>query len=229
MVSYFEAMDQIVITVGTQKGGMGKSTLARALACEWQKRGLRVLLVDADDQGTIADWQKNAEMQGKTTPPVTRLGDNLRDEFDRRTPAGRFDRVVIDTPARNSRRLSYALSVSDFALIPCNASSECVNSMPQTLDLVDAIRIALDRELRPMLVAVREKPNTMLGRAVRQVLDSFGYPVMANMLAEREQHRHASNAGESVVTYASRSQAAKEVSAIVDELDAQIERLRHAA
>ncbi len=43
----------IRLTVGNQRGGVGKTTTAVTLARLWAERGLRTLLVDADPQGSI--------------------------------------------------------------------------------------------------------------------------------------------------------------------------------
>ena len=43
----------IRLTIGNQRGGVGKTTTAVTIARLWAERGLRTLLVDADPQGSI--------------------------------------------------------------------------------------------------------------------------------------------------------------------------------
>lgn len=46
-----------VVAFLSQKGGAGKSTLVRALACEASKGGLSVKVADLDtQQGTVTNW-----------------------------------------------------------------------------------------------------------------------------------------------------------------------------
>ena len=46
----------MIISVLNQKGGVGKTTLSISLAAALAGRKLRVLLVDADPQGSALDW-----------------------------------------------------------------------------------------------------------------------------------------------------------------------------
>ena len=46
----------MIIAITGQKGGVGKSTTAVCLAVAALSRGMRVLLVDADPQGTVRTW-----------------------------------------------------------------------------------------------------------------------------------------------------------------------------
>ena len=55
---YYIAMTAVIAFV-SQKGGVRKSTLARALAREAAASGLKVKVADLDpDQATIVDWHK---------------------------------------------------------------------------------------------------------------------------------------------------------------------------
>jgi chromosome partitioning protein len=57
-----------IVAFASQKGGVGKSTLARALACEVAQDELRIRLADLDTmQHTTADWH-TARLQAGLEP-----------------------------------------------------------------------------------------------------------------------------------------------------------------
>lgn len=51
----------MIILVGGEKGGAGKSCLAQNLAVYLQQSQRDVLLLDADPQGTTTDWVKERD------------------------------------------------------------------------------------------------------------------------------------------------------------------------
>lgn len=64
----------MIIAFAGQKGGAGKSTLAIATACELHARGYRVLLVDADPQGSARTFAAVAAEGGYPSPTVVSMG-----------------------------------------------------------------------------------------------------------------------------------------------------------
>ena len=55
----------MILAVLNQKGGSGKTTVAVHLAMAWVRQGARVLLIDADPQGSALDWSA-----ARTVPPA---------------------------------------------------------------------------------------------------------------------------------------------------------------
>ena len=48
----------MIIALLNRNGGAGKTTLALHLAGYWARQGKRVILIDADPQGSALDWSE---------------------------------------------------------------------------------------------------------------------------------------------------------------------------
>jgi chromosome partitioning protein len=69
-----------VIAIVSQKGGVGKSTIAVHLATEATAQGMRVLLLDLDPQGSAMEW---ASRRGDLPPDVSGCQSSQRGQGDR--------------------------------------------------------------------------------------------------------------------------------------------------
>ena len=108
------------VAIVGEKGGSGKSTVAVNIAAELAARGRRVVLVDADPQGTALVWAGIAAEAGHASPRTLALGDNLRAELP--ALAAEHEWTVADLPGRASKRAIGAVLVADVALLPCGPS-----------------------------------------------------------------------------------------------------------
>ena len=121
------------LAVVSQKGGVGKTTLATALAVEAGRAGKKAIVVDLDPQASASFWRdtREAEDPAITAVPAARLAHVLAAAAE----AG-VDFCVVDTPPFSKDIAYEAAERADFVLIPTRPAVLDVMAMTKTLDLV---------------------------------------------------------------------------------------------
>ncbi len=193
------------IALLSNKGGAGKTTLATNLAAALG-RNKRVVLVDADPQGSASHWFRVAEANDTAAVPVTEAGGGLV----RDVPglAASHDYVIVDCPpAIDAPESLAALSVCDLALVPV---------LPSPLDLwatshiAEAVRRFARRSRSPQvrLVVNQLEPRTTLSRAVGGVLAELGIPAVDTRIRRRSVYRNCMLEGRTVFGMGARGREA---------------------
>ena len=210
----------MIIALIGQKGGSGKSTTAINLAVEWRRRGRRVLLVDADAQGSTRTWGEFAARRDPpgSTPTVIAMGAEMHRGGQLPAVATSYDVTIVDSPPRHDEIQRSALMVAGLALLPCGPTAMDAWALSETLELVARARVVRPR-LRAAVLITRKIAGTALGRSAREALVDCGLPLLATELGFRVAFQEAPAAGLGVTEYQSRSPAADEIRALADEVE----------
>jgi chromosome partitioning protein len=217
-----------IIALAGQKGGSGKTTTALTIAAEWHARHRRVLLVDADPQGSTRTWGDLAAEGGHAAPTIVAMGAGLHRPDQLPALAKSYDFVVIDCPPRHGTVLRSALMVANLALLPCGPSAVDAWALGETLDLIAEAR-TLRPELQAAVVLTRKIARTVLGDGARVALAECGLPILRAELGYRVAYQEAPAAGLGVTVYEPGGAAAEESRRLVDELESMtIGERRHA-
>lgn len=205
-----------ILAVAGQKGGSGKSLVAVNLAAEGVRRGLRVLLVDADPQGSARTWQARGVELGAETPAVVAMDHTMHRPGQLDRLAAAVDLVVIDCPGRLGNVQASALGICDLAILPCAPDASDVWALAETAELVQDLQLRRP-ELRAAVLVNRLRAQTVLGRGAREAAESAGLPVLRAQLGDRAAYKRAFAAGAGVTTHAPRDPSADEIRALFDE------------
>jgi chromosome partitioning protein len=128
-----------VIVVASQKGGVGKTTLAAHLAVHASMVGQGpAVLVDTDPQGSLSEWwaarkdeyQRNEDTLAFATVTLEDLPARLA-ELKRNGAAV----AVIDTPPAITASIKRAIEIADFVVIPTRPGPHDLRAIAATVGL----------------------------------------------------------------------------------------------
>ena len=207
----------MIVALLNQKGGVGKTTLALHLAGEWASRDQRVMLIDADPQGSSLDWSEARAREG--LPRQFAVIGLARDTLHREAPelARGADHVVIDGPPRVAGLMRSALLAADLVLIPVQPSPFDGWASAEMLALLAEARIYRP-DLLARFVLNRCGARTVLARETAETLADHDPPVLATTIGQRIAFASAAQTGRLVCELDDATTAAREVAALVNEI-----------
>jgi chromosome partitioning protein len=200
-----------IITVATMKGGSGKSTVASCLAVHWHLQGRRPTIIDADPQRSIARMATRERALGGV-PVMEDTTENAWKTARRLSAAG--GPVIIDTPGFRSVTTLACIAITDFLLVPVKPSPFDVDRMLDTLDV-------LLKGERPVFrcLLTQTTRDSVIAKHIRSELTEVGLPLLQSEMMNRVAYPEAAlwGATPSLVDWA--GPAARDIAAIVDEID----------
>jgi chromosome partitioning protein len=127
-----------ILTIASQKGGAGKTTLSAHLAVEAERTGQGpVAVVDTDPQGSLADWwnQRSAETPLFAAVDVIRLAAHMAELRQQQVKL-----VVIDTPPALLQTIRAAILVANVILIPARPSPHDLRAVGVVVEMAEQAR-----------------------------------------------------------------------------------------
>jgi chromosome partitioning protein len=190
--------------------------LAGALA----RRGNKVLVVDADPQGTASRWAASAEDEAPFPASVVGLSAaSTKVHREVKKFIDDYNYIIIDCPpAADSPVSQSALLIADLALVPL---------IPSPLDMWAAVGIRqviqnvgdLNDALQSRLILNQCQPKTTLMQESLEILPEFGILLARTLLQHRQIYRQSAVFGQSVHNFGNKAQAAiAEIESLTDEV-----------
>lgn len=188
--------------------------MATNAAAYLHRQGARVLLVDADPQGTASAWASLRDQPGFQTVSMAR--ENLaREVLDM---AQNYDQVVIDGPPRAEKIARAVIIASDLVIIPIEPSGASHWAAADTVAQVSEAHIIKPAQ-KSVFVVSRKIGNTVIGRDIREMTEEYKIPVLSNAITQRVAYAEALTLGKDIAEYAPKSEAAAEFAAVMIELE----------
>lgn len=179
-----------IITVATQKGGAGKTTLTRMLSVHLSIEGWSVAVVDADPNKGFTEWAHDytgPKLAVYTEPDEKRLA-NLPADL-----AEKHDVVLIDTAGFGSRSMLVAIGAADAVIIPCMPDRGSVREAEQTAEWVRNLSKSTRREItfRTVMTAYDQRRSADK-YAMEQAVSGLGLPFLTARLSDRTAYQASS-------------------------------------
>jgi chromosome partitioning protein len=206
-----------VISLVTQKGGSGKSTLCVSLAVAAQQADRSVCILEMDKQATVTQWAQAREGRAPEVAQVT--ADKLETVVDRLRGAD-FDFIFIDTPGIDSPGTNAVIRLSELCLIPCRPSPADLRGVSPTLAAIHR----LEKDFA--FVLNQTPPKSYRVRDTSQGLKVLG--MLADVVVVmRNDHQDAIGSGQGVTEFNPEGAAADEMRRLWAWIDNRTKGLPH--
>jgi chromosome partitioning protein len=181
----------VVVAFVSQKGGVGKSTLARGFAALLARAGLKVRIADLDvQQHTVAEWDKIRQANAVARSFDVRMYPSVQPAVD---DAADVEILVLDAPGRASQATLKIASAAHLVIQPTGGGVDDLR--PGVLLFHELVAAGIERA-RLAFALCRTHPDEE--EDARTYLEHAGYNVLPGALPEQAEYRTALNRGRSI-------------------------------
>lgn len=214
----------MVISICTEKGGSGKTTIAINVAVKLGLLEEDTLLIDADPQRSVEVFtdiraRENIELTFNT---VAKFGSSLAKEI--LSLKTKYDAIIIDTGGRDSEEMRQALAVSDIVIIPIVPSDLDIAVLNKMINLFNQAK-AFNQNAKALITISKASPNPFLNKKIEDLRTYINdknledLKLCESIIYEREAYRNAFSQGKGVLEYCKENENAyKDFNNFFDEL-----------
>lgn len=179
-----------VLVAANLKGGTTKTTSVAFLAHALAQRGRRVVVIDADPQGSALRWQG---MAGWPIPVMGLASTTLHRQLWGVVDPARFDLVVVDTPPLEERDgiVASALRVATDVIVPMAPTMMELDRIGPVWAAVESAAGHRDDDPTVTVLLTRVIPRASSTEAIRATLAGQGRQVLATTVPRRESYAQA--------------------------------------
>ena len=197
----------LTVAIVSQKGGVGKTSLALNLAVAAELAGHATLIVDLDPQASAAAW---ADSRSADTPVVVSAQAARLDEVLATAREHGASLCLIDTAPHAESPALTAARAADLILVPCRASILDLRAVTAS----QTIAQLAGTPVSAVLCGV--PPRGSLADEAQATLESHGLPVAPVRIGHRAAFVHAATTGQGVQEYDPQGKAMHEISRLYE-------------
>ncbi|AMK79454.1 AAA family ATPase [Corynebacterium glutamicum] len=211
----------MIIVVGNQKGGVGKSTLTVNLAVAWQQSGKSVVIVEADPSVfTVSTWADDREEA--SLPPILTVKKTGKLKEALRNLDQQYEVVLVDLPGKDSPEMRSALLAADLFLIPSQPTQADIDATINLAPIVEAVG-EYNEDMKTAVVINRlttHARSTELAEATEALEQAFE-TILPDAVHDRKAFRSSLSEGKSVLEGADQK-AAMEIQKLAHNIEKEL-------
>lgn len=204
----------IIIAMLNQKGGVGKTTLTTHLGVAFKNIGRKTLLIDADPQGSLRDW--NDANGGQVIPVLGMDRETL--PIDINAVKKDYDIIIIDGAPQSSKLVACAVRVADIIFIPVSPSPYDVWACADLVDIIKARHQVTNGHPKTYFIISRSRKNTKLSHEITDALYDYGFPIIKQCTTHREIYPQTASEGQTVYHVKEAKEAILEIDQLLKEI-----------
>ena len=217
-MEYLNIRKPQIIAVANQKGGVGKTTLAVSISACLTMRSKKVLLVDADQQGSSVDWYDLKDPDYCDFDVMEFPNGEIDKEF-RKTAYNGYDYIIIDTRPTVSSFMAKVLIVADLVCVPMKVQPKDLWATEPMLSLIDMTQESQTESKRTTYKVILncDKPRTNTSKKIKNTLKEKKILTFNSIIGDRTAFGDADVAGRTVV-HGEDSKAMQEIEELTTEI-----------
>ena len=208
----------MIVLIGSQKGGCGKSTIAVNVCAQFAVNGVKVMLVDADRQGTSSNWSsdRSDDLGSSVVHCIQKYGNISSTLLDLKED---YEYVIVDVAARDSQELRTGMGVADMLIVPFRPSQPDLDTLSNLSEvLIRAKELNPELRIHALLTMTSTNPRVKETKEAQNYLEDYpNIELLQSSVKDRKVYRDAMSEGLGVVEM-NNQKAKAEIDQLMEEL-----------
>lgn len=194
-----------IISIISQKGGTGKTTLALNLAVAAELDGRSTVVIDLDPQASAKGWHDNREAE--TPIVISAQAARLPEIIDTSKKHG-AEFIIIDTAPHSESASLAAARISDLVIIPCRPGILDLRAIAASADICSLAKA------KAAVVLNAVPPRGNLPHEAEEAIENYGLSTSPVQIGQRMTFVHSLTAGQTVLEFEKSGKAVDEIKAL---------------